>query len=73
MKETIYIATFAGMLFRIEPDLPEVGTYLYVYHDGRCEFDYLQTSAEICMEFAQELWGVPRDSWIVDVYLTPDE
>jgi len=63
-----YMATFEGCLFFIQPDNPEVGVYLWRYVDGASTHDYLQNSVQDCMEFAEELWGVPATSWIPDVY-----
>lgn len=37
--------------------------YLYIYHDGKGIYDYLQDSWEICKELALEYFGVPIDSW----------
>jgi hypothetical protein len=58
-----YETTFQDKLFRIEEDNPEVGVYLYVYEDSKCIYDYLQDSIKDCMEFADEEFGVPINSW----------
>lgn len=58
-----YETTHHGKLFKVEEDYPEIGAYLYVYENGRCEYDYLQNSIKDCMEFAVEQFGVPINSW----------
>ena len=58
------ISEYAGKEYVIEEDLPEIGVYLYIYDNGRCIYDYLQNSIEICKKIAYEKYGVPLDSWI---------
>jgi len=45
-------------------DIPEIGSYLYIYINGKCEYDYLQDTVEYCKEQAFEEFGIPLDSWV---------
>ncbi|MEI6092016.1 MAG: hypothetical protein WCR42_16315 [bacterium] len=45
-------------------DIPEIGSYLYIYKNGRCEYDFLQDTVDICKEQAFEEFGIPLDSWV---------
>jgi hypothetical protein len=56
-------AAHNGSEFKIVPDKPEVGVYLYVYDDGRCVRDELQNDVQTCKDVAFEEYGVPRDAW----------
>ena len=47
----------------IEPDLPDVGVYLYVYENGKCVRDFLQNDVLTCIEVAFQDYGVPRGKW----------
>ncbi len=58
-----YQTEYQSKVFRIEEDLPEVGAYLFVYENSKDIYDYLQDSIKDCMEFAEEEFGVPIDSW----------
>ena len=58
--------TYNGNEFKIIPDNPDVGVYLYVYDDGRCVRDELQNDVETCKEIAFEDYGVPKDVWRKD-------
>lgn len=60
-------AEYNSLTFIIEADLPEVGVYLYVYENGRCIYDYLQGSIEMCREFAFEKFNVPKNIWHVNI------
>ena len=50
-------------VYRIEEDLSDIGFYLRGYQSGVDIFDYLQDTAEICMRFGNEQFGIPLDSW----------
>lgn len=52
-----------NLIFIIEEDFPEIGTYLYVYENGKCIKDSLQDNISTCKEFAFEEYGVPTESW----------
>lgn len=41
------------------------GLTLYVYHNGKCEKDYLQDNIEVCKQIAFEEFGVPYAKWNV--------
>ena len=60
------MATHNGSTFKIVPDKPEVGVYLYVYEGSRCVRDELQNDEETCKEIALEDYGVPKDIWRKD-------
>jgi hypothetical protein len=62
MNET-YQASHAGRIFVIEPDIPNIGVYLYVYEDHKCVRDYLQNDIKTCIELAFEEYDVPMDAW----------
>jgi len=66
-KLSTYESIQDNRIFRIEEDYPEVGAYLYVYENGRCIYDYLQDSTEMCKAFALEEFNVPIDSWVGDI------
>lgn len=51
------------MKFIIENDLPEIGSYLYVFIDNKCIADYLENDISSCKEVALEEYGVPLDIW----------
>ena len=56
-------AVFNDLRFRIEPDFPEVGVYLYVFDGEKCIYDYLQDDNKMCQEFAFDEFGVPLTAW----------
>jgi hypothetical protein len=64
MNYKIFEAKYNDKVFRIEEDYPAVGSYLYVYENGKCVKDYLQNSFSECMDFASEEFGVPLEMWV---------
>lgn len=63
MIEKKLIAQSGRRTYIIEPNLPEVGVYLWIYEEGRDIADYLQNTAQDCIDFAFEEYGVPKESW----------
>ena len=63
MKNRIFKAENNIRTFAIEEDYTEVGVYLYVYENGKCIYDYLQDSIEMCKEFALEEFEIPLENW----------
>lgn len=55
---------YNNLRFEIENDLPEIGSYLYVYKDNECIGDYLQDNIDSCKQFALEEYGVPIELWL---------
>lgn len=55
--------TYSDYKFIIEEDLPEVGTYLYVFKDGKSVNDFLQKNVETRMELAYEKYNLPIKDW----------
>lgn len=58
-----YKAVTDKQLFIIEEDLPDVGAYLYIFENGKCIQDHLQDNVTMCMEFANEEFGVDIGTW----------
>ena len=44
-------------------DIPEIGSYLYIYEKGEGKYDYLQDTVDICKEQALDEFGIPLDCW----------
>ena len=63
MKLKRLVADHGGKRFVIEEDNPEIGFYIYVYENGKCERDYLQDTLEKAKEFAYEDFSVPLNGW----------
>ncbi|TLM87345.1 hypothetical protein [Hymenobacter jeollabukensis] len=58
------MAYFNNQRFELEPDLPAVGCYLYVYnYHGVCLYDYPQDTEEMAKDFACEEFDVPLEAW----------
>jgi hypothetical protein len=57
-------ARHGGSRFVIEHD-SAVGWYLHVYKGEECTKDYLQDTAELALEQAEDEFGVPRSAWSV--------
>lgn len=58
------ISAKSGVYYaEIVMNIPEIGSYLYIYKDGKNEYDYLQDTVDICKEQAYEEFGIPLDSW----------
>ncbi|VDH03394.1 hypothetical protein [Bergeyella zoohelcum] len=64
MKYRIYIVEKKGVIYRIEEDYPEVGCYFYVIKNGRIIYDSLQDNVKLCMEIAEEEYGILESEWI---------
>lgn len=64
MKYRIYIVEKKGVIYRIEEDYPEVGCYFYVIKKGRIIYDSLQDNVRLCMEIAEEEYGILKSEWI---------
>ena len=58
-----YQALYNDKKFIIEDDVPEIGTYLYIFKDEICIKDYLQNNVKECKKFALREYGVPADAW----------
>ena len=57
------MTVYGDKKFVIDEDMPEVGSYLYVYDGGKCIYDCLQDTIDICKEIALEKYQVPLESW----------
>lgn len=62
-NNNIYESVQGNHIFQIVEDSPEIGVYLYLYENGRCVADYLQSDIDHCRDFAFEEYDVPIDSW----------
>ena len=62
-------AEYNKKIFIIEEDFPEVGSYFYVYEDGKCIKDELQEGIGICKKVAFESYGVPYNRWRIKTKL----
>ena len=57
-------ASYKGLQFKIEEDIPEVGWYIYKYDaQGNCTHDFLQENMELAIECAKDEFGVPPEIW----------
>ncbi len=63
MAYKIYEVIQGDTVYKIEEDNPGVGSYLYVFENGKCIKDYLQNSIDLCKSFAFEEFGVPIERW----------
>jgi hypothetical protein len=64
MEFKVFESFFGALRFKIVEDLPGVGADIYVYEDDKCVRDDHQDTILMCMEFAQEYFEVPLDSWV---------
>lgn len=59
-----YQSDFKEKKYVIEEDMPEVGWYLYIFDkSGKCIADYLQDNFKIVVDFAEEEFKIPKESW----------
>lgn len=56
-------ASYCGVDFLIEEDIPGITYYLYVFMPDGETYDDLQNSVLVCKLFANEEYGLPMDYW----------
>jgi hypothetical protein len=63
MYHIVLETEFNQKRFLITDHIPNFGSFLFVYENDFCTYDYFQNSIQFCKETALEEFGVPMDSW----------